>query len=151
MAILLRKKRKRRVKEPLTEELLEELLSAPSTKVAAESKKFSKRSLGEYLQQLADEKGLARVDVIKSAGLNATFGYQVFMGQRGASRNKVLQLAFAMNCTLKETNRLLQAAGSNDLYCKNRRDAIIIYCLTHGCTLQQTDEELYQFKEQTIC
>lgn len=139
------------MKEPLTEELLEELLCAPSAKAAAVSNAFTERSLGEYLQQLVDEKGLERVEVIKAARMNATFGYQVFMGQRGASRNKVLQLAFAMKCSLKECNRLLQAAGANELYCKNRRDAIIIYCLTHGCTLEQVDEQLYGFGEPTIC
>lgn len=150
MVVKTRKKRKRRVKEPLTEELLQELLSAPNPQKFANSKNIKERTLGEYLQQLADEKGLERVDVIRKAGLNATFGYQVFMGQRGASRDKVLQLIFALGCTLKEANRLLQASGANELYCKNRRDAIIIFCLTHGCDLQATDDELYRFGEDTI-
>lgn len=138
------------MKEPLTEQLLDELINAPSPSKFCNSSKIKERSLSDYLNQLLEEKGLTRVDVVKEAGLNATFGYQVFMGQRRAGRNKVLQLAFAMKCSLRETNRLLQAAGANELYCKNRRDAIIIYCLTHGCTLQQTDDELYQFKENTI-
>ena len=79
--------------------------------------------------------GLERARVVREAGLNETFGYQIFMGQRGASRNKVLQLAFAMRLSLREANRLLQAAGSNGLYCKNRRDAIVIFCLERGHSL----------------
>lgn len=138
------------MKEPLTEQLLDELINTPAPSKFYNSTKVKNRSLSDYLQQLAEEKGLKRVDIIKDAGLNATFGYQVFMGQRGAGRDKVLQLAFAMNCSLKEANRLLQAAGANELYCKHRRDAIIIYCLTHGATLQQTNEELYHFKEKTL-
>ena len=88
---------------------------------------------------------------MRRAGLNDTFGYQIFMGPRGASRNKVLQLAFALGLTLKEADRLLQAAGASGLYCKDRRDAIIIFCLDHGYSLQKTDEELYRFGEDTIC
>ncbi len=139
------------MKEPLTEELLEELLAAPDPHAFAEKHKLEKRTLSCYLQQLLDEKGLERAEVIRRAGLNDTFGYQIFMGQRGASRNKVLQLAFAMELSLKETDRLLQAAGANPLYCKNRRDAIIIFCLDRGYGLQKTDEELYRFDEDTIC
>ena len=62
-----------------------------------------------------------------------------------------LQLAFALGLTLKEADRLLQAAGASGLYCKDRRDAIIIFCLDHGYSLQKTDEELYRFGEDTIC
>ena len=146
-----RRKRKRRVKEPLTEELLQELLTAPDPHAFVAKHRLGERSLSDYLQQLLDEKGLERSAVVRAAGINDTFGYQIFMGLRGASRNKVLQLAFAMELTFKETNRLLQAAGTNELYCKNRRDAIIIFCLDHGYKLQKADEELYRFGEETIC
>lgn len=139
------------MEEPLTEELLDELLSAPDPAEFAAAHGLGERTLSEYLNQLLEEKGLDRAKVVRAARLNATFGYQVFKGQRRASRDKVLQLAFAIGCTLREADRLLQAAGVNPLYCKNRRDAIIIFCLAHGLTLQQTDDELYHFKERTIC
>lgn len=137
--------------EPLTEDLLEELLEAPDPAAFADDRGIAARSLADYLQQLLDEKGLVRIDVIHAASLNETFGYQIFMGQRNPSRDKVLQLAFAMRLSLREANRLLQAAGANRLYCKNRRDAIIIFCLDRGLSLQRADEELYRFGEETIC
>ena len=146
-----RRRRKRRVEEPLTEELLEELLEASDPRAFADRHRLARRTLSGYLQQLLEEKGLERAEVVRRAGLNDTFGCQIFMGQRGASRNKVLQLAFAMGLSLREANRLLQAAGVNELYCKNRRDAIIIFCLDRGCSLQKADEELYRFGEETIC
>lgn len=139
------------MKEPLTEELLEELLCAPDPIKFADKNNIGKRSLPEYLQLLLDEKGLVRSEIVRKASLNETFGYQIFMGQRNASRDKILQIAFAMELALKEANRLLQAAGANELYCKNRRDAIIIFCIDKGYSLQKTDEELYRFGEETIC
>ncbi len=139
------------MEEPLTDELLAELLSAPDSSTYLEKHEFTDRSLSEYLQYLFTTKNLRRSDVIRAANLNETFGYQICTGQRGATRDKVLQLAFAMKLSLKEANRLLQSAGANELYCKNRRDAIIIYCLDHHSTLQEVNEELYRFDEETIC
>lgn len=55
-----------------------------------------------------------------------------------------------MALTLKETNRALTAAGANVLNCKDRRDAIIIFFIDRGCSLQKVNEELYRFGEETV-
>ena len=54
-----RVRRKCRVREPLTEELLNELLSSPDPNSFLSSANPSRRSLAEYLQQLLDEKDLS--------------------------------------------------------------------------------------------
>ena len=138
------------VEEPLTEELLHELLSSPDPAAYIDRHEIGHRSLSAYLNQLLEEKGLRRADVVRAANLNETFGYQIFKGQRSPSRDKVLQLAFALRCDLTETNRLLKAAGANELYCKDRRDAIILFCIDHGWELQRANEELYRFGEETL-
>lgn len=138
------------MEEPLPEDLLAELLAAPSPERFIRDRRVGERGLSGYLQQLLAEKGLKRADVVRAAGLNETFGYQIFTGARGASRDKLLALAFALGLTLTEANRLLKAGGANELYCKSRRDAIIIFALTHGYSLQRADEELYRFQEDTI-
>ena len=137
--------------EPLTEGLLDELLSAPNPEAYLDSHDFGERTLSEYLQRLLEEKHLERAQVVRMANLNETFGYQIFKGERNPSRNKVLQIAFAMALSLCETNRALSAAGVNALNCKNRRDAIIIFCIDRGCSLQKVNEELYRFGEETVC
>lgn len=137
--------------EPLTEKLLDELLDAPRIDSFIEGHEFDAPSLSEYLQQLLGEKGLERAAVVRMANLNETFGYQIFTGARNPSRDKVLQIAFAMALTLRETNRALRAAGVSSLNPRNRRDAIVIFCLDRSCSLQKVNEELYRFDERTIC
>lgn len=137
--------------EPLTEGLLDELLSAPNPEAYLDSHDFGERTLSEYLQRLLEEKHLERAQVVRMANLNETFGYQIFKGERNPSHNKVFQIAFAMALSLRETNRALSAAGVNALNCKNRRDAIIIFCIDRGCSLQKVNEELYRFGEETVC
>lgn len=138
------------MEEPLTEDMLAELLDAPDPRAFIKRREVGERSLAEYLNALLAEKGLKRAAVVREADINETFGYQIFTGARRASRDNLLKIAFAMGCTLREANRLLQAGGANELYCKNRRDAIVIFAISHGYTLQKTEEELYRFDEATI-
>lgn len=129
----------------LTDELLNELLDAPNIDGYIKEHDFAAPSLSDYLKQLLQEKGLERSRVVRMADLNETFGYQIFTGSRNPSRNKVLQIAFAM-----ALNRALTAAGVSVLNCKDRRDAIIIFCIDRGCSLQKVNEELYRFGEETV-
>lgn len=137
--------------ERLTEEVLQELLDAPSLDGFIETHEFPAGTLADYLGQLLDKKGLKRSRVVRMADLNETFGYQIFAGMRNPSRDKVLQIAFAMALTLRETNRALMAAGAGALDPKCRRDAIIIFCINQGCSLQKVNEELYRLQEETVC
>ena len=138
------------MEEPLTEDMLAELVDAPDPRAFIGRADVGARDLAPYLNQLLEGRGLRRAAVVRAAGLNETFGYQIFTGARRASRDNLLKIAFALGLTLRETNRLLQAGGANGLYCKNRRDAIVIFAITHGYTLQKTEEELYRFGEETI-
>lgn len=138
------------MKEPLTDELLQKLLSSPDPAQFAKENRITQRNLPVYLQQLLDEKGLRRSKVIQAANLNPTYGWEIFMGKAHASREHYLALIFAMGCTLVEANRILRAAGHNELYCKTRRDAIIIFCLDNGYTLQQVNDALYQYGEPIV-
>ncbi|MDM8163904.1 XRE family transcriptional regulator [Collinsella intestinalis] len=140
----------RRDGEPLTEELLAELLAAPDPAVFADAHDLAHRDLATYLNELLLAKGRRRVEAVRAAELNETFGYQIFKGQRGAGRDTVLRLAIALGCDLVETRRLLQAAGVNELYCKDRRDAIIIFCIDRGYSLRRVDDELYRLGERTL-
>lgn len=151
LAKVARRAQSRHMDQRITEELLEELLEADTPQEFIDKNDIKDATLSEYLQELLEAKGLRRIDVIRAASLNETFGYQIFTGARGAGRDTALQLAFAMHLNLRETNRLLQASGANNLYCKDRRDAIIIFCVDHDCSLQKANEELYRFGEKTIC
>lgn len=140
----------RRDGEPLTEELLAELLASPDPVAFTDAHDLAHRDLATYLNELLLAKGRRRVEVVRAAELNETFGYQIFKGQRGAGRDTVLRLAIALGCDLVETRRLLQAAGVNELYCKDRRDAIIIFCIDRAYSLRRVDDELYRLGERTL-
>lgn len=59
-------------------------------------------------------------------------------------------LAFGLGCSLRETQRLLRLAGVSELWPKTRRDAIIIWCVNNGKTMQECDDELWRLGEKTL-
>ena len=138
------------MEEPLTEDMLGELLSSPDPVRFIDEHEIEHRDLPGYLAFLLEAKGLNRPAVVAEAGIDTTHGYQIFVGQRNASRDKMIALAFALKCTLREANRLLRIAGHSELYVKDRRDAIIIFCIDRGYTLMATNEKLFQFGEEAI-
>ena len=137
--------------ERLTEELRDELRDSPSLDTFVEGHDFPERTLSDYLQRLLAERGLVQPAVVREAGLDGGYGYQIFAGIKPhPGRDKVLQIAFAMGLTLREANRALKLAGASPLYPKVRRDAIIAYCLDHGASLQTADAELWRLGEETL-
>lgn len=136
--------------EYLTDELLEQITSSRSPESFLGMEPSVELDMAAFLNAKLAEKGLRKSKVIKAAQLNETFGYQIFSGQRKAGRDKVLALAFALGLDLKEARQLLAHANVGDLYAKNRRDAIIMFCISHGFDLIRADEELFRFGEETI-
>lgn len=139
------------MEEPLTEELLDELLASPDPQAFLDEHAVAHRRLSDYLDYLLSVHHKERRHVIKAANLNATYGYQIFEGSRqNPSRDIVLALAFGLELSLRECDRLLQAAGVSRLYCKERRDAIITFCLDRHATLNDTNDVLFSLGERTI-
>lgn len=134
----------------LSEEFLNDILKSNSIDEFLSSGSFVERTLSSYLQEMLVQKGLKQAQVVKDAQMNATFGYQIFKGARNCSRDAVLKISLAMGLSVREANRALQAAGHAMLYSKNRRDAILIFCLEHSYNLQQVEAELFRLNENTL-
>lgn len=137
-------------RERLTEELLERLLAAATPEAYLEEGLTVDRELPDYLNELRAEKGIKRSDIIRASGLNGTFVYDVFSGKSRLRRDNALMLAFGMGCSLRETQRLLRLDGVSELWPKVRRDAILIWCIEHGFTRSEADDELYRLGEKTL-
>ena len=108
------------------------------------------RSFREWTNQLMGRKRISKSDVVKKSELNPTFAYQILSEQRHAKRDKLLQLAFAMELDIETSSELLERGGVNALKPRSRRDVIIAYCLAHGIALNECDEILYRAGQRTI-
>lgn len=93
----------------------------------------------EYLAYVSNKTGLRKAEIIARSQIPRTYAYQIFQGIRSPGRDHVLQLAFAMGLRVEATDRLLKLANHSPLYAKNKRDAILIYCLHRRMDLIHTD------------
>ena len=137
--------------EKLTEDLLKRLLAASSLEEYLDQDETFDLKLCDYLNQLLDERdGMKRADVMRASKLNSTVVYDIFSDKSLPGRDHAIMLAFGLGCNLDETQRILRLAGVSLLWPKNRRDAIIIWCIEQGCTLDECDEELWRLEEATL-
>ena len=52
---------------------------------------------------------------------------------------------------MEEAQTLLQAGHYAPLYPRDRRDAILIYGLSHGLTLAEVNDALFTANAETLC
>ena len=103
-----------------------------------------------YLAKLCEERGEAREPVIQRAGIERSYGHQLFNGLRNPSRDKAIQLAFGFGLNAEQTQELLRAATVGLLNPRIKRDAVIIYCLMHKIDLPETQRMLKHFEVMSL-
>lgn len=137
-------------KKHLTEDLLKRLLASSSVESYLDTHETVNTTLTEFLRELIDARRLKRSEVARESGINSTVVYDIFASKSRPGRDHAIMIALGIGCTLDETQRLLRLDGVAELWVKNRRDAIIIWCIKQGLSRAATDDELYQLGEKTL-
>ena len=101
-------------------------------------------TLSEYLMMLLKQKELKRADVVRYSGLEKAYVYQIFDGEKKPSRDKLIALAFGLHLNKEETQRMLKLGRCSELYPRIERDALILFNIHHGKSINETDDELYE-------
>lgn len=116
-----------------TEELLSLLYKTPSLSLFLEDKgsDITLPVFHDYISSLCAEQNEVPEHIIQRAGLEKSFGHQLFSGRRTPSRDTVLQLAFGFSLSVAGAQELLKVARKSPLYPRVKRDSAIIYCLYH--------------------
>lgn len=97
---------------------------------------------GMYVSRLAIERDLSIPQLCRRSELNESYTYQVLKGARTPGRDKAIQLAVGLRLDVEGTNKLLRACGKSELYCRNKRDAIIIFSINNGMEIAAVNELL---------
>lgn len=132
-----------------TEELEHQIRKSgtPSALVGAD---FDMPDLAVYLTGLLHSCGLSVQDVVVLCNLDRSYGYQLFNGTRRPTRDFLLLFAVTVGMEEAETQRLLKIARRQPLYARNRRDAAVLYGLSHGLTAEETDALLHSLGEEGL-
>ena len=131
-----------------TQELEHQIRESPTPQVLVGGD-YTLPSLPIYLNSLLHRHGLTVQDVVVACNLDRSYGYQLFNGTRRPSRELLLRLALLLKLG-EEAQRPLEIAAPQPLYARNRRDAAVLYALTHGLTAEETDELLESLGEGAL-
>ena len=115
-----------------TDELLKELdnTSDINQYLSTNRDELIEQNVAKYLNELLEERDNLTKAKLQNPLLSESYVYEIFRGEKcNPSRNKLLQIAFAMNLDLDSTQKLLKIANVGILYPRIKRDSIIIFAL----------------------
>lgn len=131
-----------------TDELLKELdnTSDINQYLSTNRDELIEQNVAKYLNELLEKKeNLTKSKIIKSTFLSESYIYDIFRGEKSnPSRNKLLQIAFAMSLDLETTQKLLKIAKVGILYPRIKRDSIIIFALNKNLDFFECENLLEQ-------
>lgn len=139
--------------EKNTDTLQQELMSTNNLDrfLVENGDSFRDVPLQEAIQCIFGEKGMSKAQLAKQSGISEVYLHQLFSGRRFPSRSRLLCLCFGLGATVDEAQSLLQQARHAPLYSRDRRDAIIIFALSHHMTLFEVNDKLFTENLDTLC
>lgn len=111
---------------------------------------FNYTSVADSLNQMILKQRISKSALARQSGMSEVYLHQVFSGRRTPSRTRLLCMCFGLQATVEEAQVLLKQCGYAPLYPKNRRDAILLYGLSHQQTLFQINDTLFDEGEETL-
>ncbi len=140
------------LKNVKTEDLKEGLIKADDLDafLSQNNDSFDETDAQELLRSLLERSGLSKAELARRSGVSEVYVHQLFSGIRHPSRDRLICLALGMSVTLEEMQELLRRLGHAELYAKEKRDAIIIYGIAHGQTLQELNDSLFDRGTATL-
>lgn len=127
--------------EKTTDELRHEIKATTDIEdyLVKNSTYMLKESLSEHLHMLLARKKLKRADVIRGSLLGRAYVYRIFAGDKIPSRDKLVALAFGLQLTEEETQKMLKLSGCRELYARDERDALILFALQRQMTIMDAN------------
>lgn len=90
-------------------------------------------AFSNYMNQLFEKYNLKKHDIFISADIPDRYGYKILSQQKHTvKRDIIIRICLAMKLNLIEFNKCLTLYGTNPLYPKNSRDALLISCISNN-------------------
>lgn len=111
---------------------------------------FSPPQWTDYIHRILQERQMSVKDIIFRSNLERSYGYQIFNGTRRPTRDILMILVLTLGLDAAEARRMFELAGRAPLYARCRRDAAVLYGLSHGMTEAEVHELLLELGEEGL-
>ena len=99
-------------------------------------------SIGEYIELEIEKRNIKKAYVIKKSGINKRYFNDIIAGNKTPNRRYIVRIFLAMELDLCDVQWYLKACDYPNLYAKNKRDAVIIYCLNNKLSVDECNKML---------
>jgi len=104
----------------------------------------------DELAAIMKKKRVTAKELIKISGIERSYFYHILGQKKNPGRNMVLRIAFSIQVSLEDTNRLLLLAGHAKLYSEIVRDAIMIYAIRKKMSIDEVNDLLVSEKQDPL-
>jgi len=129
---------------------LQHMIQSSDSPGLLNGEEFSPPELSEYLQGLLRRRKIPVKDIIRRCNLDRSYGYQLFNGTRRPTRDVLMVLSLELGLKDREAQRLFEIAGRTPLYARCRRDAAVLYGLSHRLSPSEVHELLLELGEEGL-
>jgi len=135
-----------------TDDLKEELMSASDLDafLTENASELNDKELKDILNVLFLRTEYTKAELARRSGISTVYLHQLFSGKRTPSRDKLICLGFGLGVSFEDMQKLLRTSGFAELYPKDKRDTIIIYGISHGLSLQEVNDLLFDKDEEAL-
>lgn len=135
-----------------TDDLRQELMDTPDlTRFLAENQvSFRAERVSGLLSAMLERRQISKAKLARRSGMSEIYLHQIFAGRRNPTRSRLICLCYGLGATLEETQELLRLGGMAQLYPRTRRDAILIYGLTHRVSVFEINDRLFEEGEEPL-
>lgn len=119
--------------------------------LSAHENDFLQESIGSYLKDLLEEKGMKIADVAKRS-MQGNYLYKVFSdeGERKISRDVFCAIALAMELDYEQTQFLMRISGNAALDPRLARDAVILFGVEKHISVADINDTLDSMKIEPL-
>ena len=114
---------------------------------------MKRKNTDQLLKELMDSNDLSRVLSDNSACFregDLPHGLQALFDQQDMSKSALAKASGISEVYLQETQSLLQQAHHAPLYARDKRDAVLLFGLSHSLTLPEINDALFTAGAETL-
>ena len=117
----------------ITEKILAQLEGNQSlTEIFEENRKaYTEMTIGDYIEMEIKKAGATKAKIIHDSGINRRFFFDILSGKKLPSRRYIIRIFLALKLPLSDVQWYLKATDYSQLYARDKRDCVIIYCINH--------------------
>ncbi len=128
-----------------TEKILSQLCgnSKSLTEIFNENRDaYSDMTIGDYISIEIEKRKMTKAKVIKYSGINKRFFFDILSGKKTPNRRYIIRIFLALQLDLNDVQWYLKAADYPQLYARDKRDCVIIYCINHRLSVDECNKML---------